>query len=156
MTQNIITGVEDQHISETTVGPVYEGNRKMSFIYTYDYGKSGGAVGAQYLSGPPMPKNFVITGASFLDVIAAVTSGGAATVSLGVETATDIRTAQLLATAPALNAPGRVDLATNPVITEETTFIKTTAQRRPLMTIAAADLTAGKFVLVIEGNLSRD
>lgn len=155
MTQNPITGVEERDVSESSIGPIYESGRKMSFAYTYDFAKTGGAVGTQYLSGPAMPKDFISTGASFIDVITAVTSGGAPTVSLGVETATDVRTAQALATAPALSAAGRVDLATNPAFAEETTFIKTTVQRRPLMTIAAAALTAGKFVLIIEGNLSR-
>jgi hypothetical protein len=155
MSQNPITGVEETLTYETTVGPVYQNGQKMSFEYTYDFAKQGGAIGTIFLPGRPMPKGFIVTGASFIDVIAAVTSGGAATVSLGVESAVDIRTAQTLATAPALSAIAVVDLATNPAFAEETTFIKTTVVRRPLMTIAAFALTAGKFVLVIEGNISR-
>jgi hypothetical protein len=155
MTQNPITGAEESQPSETSVGLVYLSKQKMSFEYTYDFAKSGGAVGTQYLNGPPMPDNFIVTGASFIDVLTAVTGGGGATVSLGIESATDVRTAQTLATAPALSAVAVVDLVTNPAFAEETTYIKTTAARRPLMTIGSAALTAGRFVLLVEGNLSK-
>lgn len=156
MTQNIITGSNQNFISETTIGPVYEDGIKRSFAFEYNFAKQGGAIGTLYLNGDPLPKDFIVTGASFIDVVTLVASGGAATVSLGLLTATDIRTAQTLSTAPALNAAARVDLATNPAFAEETTFIKTTAaSTRPLMTIASFDLTAGKFYLVIEGNQSR-
>lgn len=110
----------------------------------YDFATDAGAVGAINLRGDKIPSGAVVT-SSYLKVDTIVASGGAATVSLGVESAVDVRAAVVVATAPAINATGvRQGLVTNaaPVLT--------TADRHIVATIAVAALTAGRFSVIVE------
>jgi hypothetical protein len=112
----------------------------------YDFSVNGGAVGAITLTGDTIPAGALVIDA-FLIVDTIVTSGGAATVSLGVEGAADLRAAATLATAPALNAAAALKFtaftgASNPIVT--------TQARSIVATVATAALTAGVFRVVVE------
>lgn len=107
--------------------------------WDYDFATDGGAQGAITLRGGELPSGALVIDARVV-VTANVTSGGAATVSIGLEAATDMRAAATLATAPALNATG-VKALLNPVLT--------TAARDVVATVATADLTAGTFYVVV-------
>lgn len=122
----------------------YIGRTKWARAY-YDFATDGGAVGAINLRGDKLPSGARIL-STHIDVATAVTSGGAATVSLGVETATDIRAAATLATAPSLAAVATPLGA----VTRATAAAKTTAERHVVATIATAALTAGRFSVLIE------
>ena len=79
----------------------YVGRTKWGRAF-YDFATDGGAVGAINLRGDKLPSGARII-SSYIDVTTQVTSGGAATVSLGTEAATDIRAAATLSTAPKLD-----------------------------------------------------
>ena len=113
--------------------------------FTYDFSVHGGALGPINLM--PLPDNATAIKA-FYEQRIAFTSGGAATVSLGV--ATDDAVGILTATAfdNAIFATGYHDTACDGTATNFTT--KTTAARYIIMGIAGAVLTAGKFKLWIE------
>ena len=121
----------------------YVGRTKWARAY-YDFATDGGAIGAINLRGDMIPSGAVILN-TVIRVATAVTSGGAATVSLGVEAATDTRAAATLATAPALSTTGvKPGAVTNAAPTE------TTADRHVVATIAAFALTAGRFSVLVE------
>jgi hypothetical protein len=107
--------------------------------WDYDFATDGGAVGAITLRGGEIPTNAVVIDAR-VDVTTAVTSGGAATVSLDLNGAADLRAAATLATAPALSSTG-VKALLDPV--------KTTASRDVVATVATAALTAGAFSVYV-------
>lgn len=110
----------------------------------YDFATDGGAIGAINLRGDKVPSGAVIV-SSYLKVDTAVTSGGAATVSLGTEAATDVRAAATLATAPTLSATGvKQGAITNAAP------VALTADRHIVATVATAALTAGRFSVIVE------
>lgn len=112
--------------------------------FEYDFAVDGGAVGTLSLRGDRLPDDAVIT-SGMLHVKTALTSGGLATASLGVETAVDVLAVTGKATFT-LNAL----LDTVPVGTAATA-IRTTAGGKGLnMAIADAALTAGKFIVALE------
>lgn len=111
----------------------------------YKFSIDGGAISTITLrADSPIPAGAVIQG-GYIDVIAALTSGGAATVALQAEAANDLQTAITVAGAP-WSTTGRK--AITPAWSAAT-MIKTTVQRAPAMVIAAFVLTAGEFDLVI-------
>lgn len=122
----------------------YVGRTKWARAY-YDFATDAGAVGAINLRGDMVPSGAVVV-ASYVKVESAVTSGGAATVSLGIQTAVDVRAvATDLTTAPSLATTGvKVGLVTNalPALT--------TADKHIVATIATAALTAGRFSVLVE------
>ena len=123
-------------------------NRVRVAVYEYDFAKDGGAVGDITLRGPDLPIGACVD-FGLLDVLTAVTSDGSATIALKAVSSEEI----LAATGKAsftLNAT----LATVPVGTAATT-IKCTARKKPVMTIAAAALTAGKFRLAMRYMVTR-
>lgn len=122
----------------------YIGRTKWARAY-YDFATDGGAVGAINLRGDKIPSGARIL-STHIDVATIVTSGGAATVSLGIETATDVRAAATLATAPSLAAVATPLGA----VTRATAAAKTTAERHIVATIATAALTAGRFSVLVE------
>lgn len=122
----------------------YVGESKFARAY-YDFSQDGGAVGAINLRGDKLPSGAVVID-SYISVVTPVTSGGAATVSLGVESATDIRAAATLATAPALGTAA----VPKGAVTRATSAVQLTADRHVVATIATAALTAGKFSVIIE------
>ena len=120
------------------------GRTKWARAY-YDFATDGGAVGTIALRGDKIPSGARVL-STIIDVTTVVTSGGAATVSLGLETATDVRAAATLSTAPALNA------AASPLgaVTRATAALRTTADRDVSMAIGTAALTAGRFSVLVE------
>lgn len=122
----------------------YTGRTKWARAY-YDFATDGGAVGAINLRGDALPSGALVL-KSIIKTVTAVTSGGAATVSIGTEAATDIRAAATLATAPALNATGTLLGA----VTGATDPVALTADRHIVATIATAALTAGRFSVIVE------
>lgn len=111
----------------------------------YDFDDDGGAVSAITLRGDTIPSDAIVVD-TFIEVETAVTSGGAATVSIGVEGAADLRAADTLATAPALSTTGPKRSA---VRNGSTDPVKTTAEQSVVATVATAALTAGKFSVVL-------
>lgn len=124
--------------------PQYTGRTKWARGY-YDFATDGGAIGALNLRGDKIPAGARVL-ATYIDVTTIVTSGGAATVSLGVETATDVRAAAILGNAPSLAAVATPLGA----ITRATAATKTAAERHIVATIAVATLTAGAFSVLVE------
>jgi len=112
--------------------------------FEYDFAKDGGAIGAIALRGDRLPNDAVIT-SGMIHVNAAVTSGGAVTVTLGVETAVDVLASTLKA-ALTLNAL----LDTVPAGTAATAVRTTAAGRGLTMTIGVATITAGKITVALE------
>jgi hypothetical protein len=123
----------------------YIGRTKWARAY-YDFATDAGAVGALNLRGDKIPSGARVLSAH-IDVATIVTSGGAATVSIGVESATDIRAAATLGTAPSLAA---VACPVSAAVNRGTAAVKTTAERHIVATIATAALTAGRFSVLVE------
>lgn len=109
---------------------------------TYDFAVDGGAIGLiTPVNSPLIPKNAIIYG-GFIDVITGVTSGGAATISLGTSagsSAASLKAAVILGTEFAAGIRALV-----PVFTAGSS-VKMTAEGLLTMTVAAFALTAGKF-----------
>lgn len=148
MSQNIITGREESQEFSTTTGPLPKSAGKNSEVYLYDFAKMGGAVGDIFLRGHSLPKGAVVTN-SYMDVLTAITSGtSTATVAVAVEGAGDVQAATLVSAAP-WSTTGLKD-TTNPEPGVETGYIKTTTHRHPKVTVAVEALTAGKFYVVLE------
>lgn len=129
------------------------GRSKRSYKFTYDFSVLGGAQGTIVLTqiDGALPDKFVIQNA-LVDVITPLSSGGAATASLGTgQSAGDMQAATLVAGAPWSSAGLK---ATVILLGTIATQIKTTAARSPVIVIAIADLIAGKLNLFIEGFIS--
>lgn len=119
------------------------GHKKYAVGY-YDFATDGGAVGDITLRGDSLPSGAIITDA-LLHVDTILTSGGAATVAIKVESAADINAADAIGGAPwSTTGAKRADF------TATTAPVKTTAARNIVATVAAAALTAGKFSVVVE------
>ena len=124
-----------------------------TYKFTYDFAVNGGAVSTIVLSQAdgPLPTNFVIQNAS-LDILTALTSGGAATAGLGTpQGAGDLVTATLISGAPWSSTGPK---ATAVLLATVGTWIKTTAGRSPAIVVGLFALTAGKFHLFVEGYVS--
>lgn len=110
----------------------------------YSFATDGGAVGDITLRGDSLPSGAIITDA-LIHVDTALTSGGAATVAIKVESAADINAADAISGAPwSTTGAKRADL------TATTAPVKTTAARNIVATVATAALTAGAFTVVVE------
>jgi hypothetical protein len=113
----------------------------------YDFAVDGGAVGTISLTaGSPIPAGATIIG-GYIDVITALASSGSATISCGVETATDV----VGATAVASWTTGRKTIlpALGSGSLTNSTVIRTTQARAVTITVGTAPLTAGKFDVVL-------
>jgi hypothetical protein len=109
----------------------------------YEFALDGGAVGDITLRGDALPSGAIITDA-LLHVDTAVTSGGAATLAIKVESAADINAADAVAGAPwSTTGAKRADF------TATSAPIKTTNIRNIVATVATAALTAGKFSVLV-------
>lgn len=130
--------------------PVIEGSTGLKEASgEYSFAADGGAVGAITLrsgnsAGNGIPGGSVILG-GYIEVDTAVTSGGAATISVGSEGAADLLAATAISGAP-WSTTGRKSVI--PVFTGVTT-VKTTVARSLTITIATAALTAGAFRVVV-------
>ncbi len=112
--------------------------------YEYDFAVEGGAVGDITLRGPGLPAGAIVTDGK-IHVITAITSGGAATAALKIESAADV----LAATAKAsLSLNAILDVV--PVRTAATSILVTTNGKKVVMTVAVAALTAGRLVVALE------
>jgi hypothetical protein len=119
-------------------------NRKASVVNTYDFSISGGAVGDIQLLGDWLPINSIVTRVSY-EVISALTSAGAAQVTLGhVDHPEGITT-----WAAYNNAKYTVGFHDGIPTGLAATFMnKLVTGRRPIyLTIGGAPLTAGKIVI---------
>lgn len=109
---------------------------------TYDFANDGGAIGLITPKNSPfIPKGAIILG-GVTDVVTGVTSGGAATISIGTDagsSAASIKAAVVLGTEFAAGLRAVVPLFTS------ATMFKMTAEGRLTLTVAAFALTAGKF-----------
>ena len=112
----------------------------------YDFATDGGAVGAITLRGDSIPSGAIVLDVA-LNVTTGLTSGGAATVSLGIEGAADVRAAATLSTAPALDAAA---VKRSALLNGSTAPVKTTAARSVVATVATAALTAGAFDVLVQ------
>ena len=112
--------------------------------YEYDFAVDGGAVGDITLRGEGLPEGAIVTDGK-IHVLTAITSGGSATAALKIESAADVLTATAK-TSFTLNAI--LDIV--PVRTAATAIRVTAAGNKPVMTVAVAALTAGKFILAVE------
>jgi hypothetical protein len=113
----------------------------------YDFAVDAGAQSTIAITaGTPIPSGSVVLG-GYVDVTTACTSGGAATIACQVEAANDILTAVAVATW----TTGRKNVLPAPTTGALTasTAVKTTAARNISIVIAAADLTAGVFNVVL-------
>lgn len=116
------------------------------FRADYNFASQGGAVGTIPLAGVAgIPANAAIISA-YIDVITPVTSGGAATAALQVESAADVQAAVVVSGAPWSTAGVKLSSAR----TAATAPIKTTAARDVSLVIAVAALTAGVFRVYVE------
>lgn len=108
--------------------------------WDYDFAVDGGAVGAITLRGDSIPSGSVVIDARVV-VTSGVTSGGAATVSLDLETAADLRAANAYNNATMQLSTTGVKALLNAV--------KTTAVRNVVATVGTTTLTGGAFSVIV-------
>lgn len=123
------------------------GNAKM----TYDFTVDGGAIATiTPVNSPTIPLGAIIIGGT-VDITTQVTSGGAATIALGLGSGAQ-NAALKGATAVASFTVGQ--MAIIPVFTAAT-YVKAAAAAQLTLTVAAFTLTAGRFdlnVVYMQGN----
>lgn len=109
----------------------------------YDFAVDGGTVGTLALRGDGIPTGAIIYDV-VIDVQTAPTSGGAATIGISSEGASDLQSAAAISGAPWSTATPK-----RGTLTATSTPIKTTAARSIAAVIGTAALTAGKFVVLV-------
>jgi hypothetical protein len=123
------------------------GNAKV----TYDFAVDGGAVSViTPANSPTIPLGAIILGGT-IDITTTLTSGGAATIALGLGAGAQ---AAALKAALAVASWTAGQLALIPVFTAAT-YVKATAAAALTVSIATAALTAGKFdvnLVYVQGN----
>jgi len=107
--------------------------------FKYDFSVHGGAIGAVTIQDKTIPTNALVLGGLIIDPDTDITSGGAATVSLGIKAAGDLHAADAIA-----------DINGAPLWADQFTLgttapIETASQEGLIVTIAVAALTAGVF-----------
>jgi hypothetical protein len=130
--------------------PIIEGTTRLkTAVAEYDFAIDGGAVGSIPLRGIDIHGGSVPAGATvysgYVEVVTPLTSGGAATAGLTLESAGDLVGNGTLISAAPWSSGGRKNLT--PAWTAAGT-IKTTATRGPTLTVGVAPLTAGKIRVV--------
>lgn len=113
-------------------------------VAVYDFATDGGAVSTITLRGDTIPSGATITDA-LLNVTTVLTSGGAATVSLGSEAAGDIQAAAAIS-----GAPWSTTGAKRVTLTATSAPVRTTAARSLTAVVGTAALTAGAFTITVE------
>lgn len=116
------------------------------WVFEYDATKDALVQGDVTLRGAPIPVGAVIVG-GYVDVIAAVTSDGSATVALKVTSTADI----LAATAKTSLSLAALLIAVPDFATVADAVRVASSPKSVVATIAAADLTAGKFQVHLFG-----
>lgn len=115
------------------------GNAKM----TYDFAVDGGAIATiTPANSPTLPLGAIILG-GVVDILTTLTSGGSATIALGLGSGAQVA-ALKGATAVATWAAGMTGIVLVPVFTAAT-YVKVAAATALTLTVATAALTAGKF-----------
>lgn len=131
-----------------TVGNAqYTGRTKWARGY-YDFATDGGAVGAINLRGDKLPAGAQIVSA-YVYVPTGLLPTTTSTMSLGVESAADLRAAGVVTSATGGKLDGTVATALTSA-TRATAPIVTTAERHIVATIAAGTFTAGTFSVLVE------
>jgi len=133
--------IADDQVTNAKLGPV---NIK-ALKFQYDFADLGGAQGAITLTddadaAQTIPDNAIVTH-TYIEGITSATSGGSATIALGYTGAT---TAIIAATA---FDNGEFDAG---AVTQTSVVAKMTAAVSVLLTVATADLTAGKLNVWVE------
>lgn len=124
----------------------YTGRTKWARAY-YDFATDGGAVGAINLRGDKIPSGAHVLGTYVNVATLCASATTAATVSLGIETATDLRAANAINNATAtLTSTGNKLL----LVTRASVPLAATAERHIVATIAVEALTAGRFSVFVE------
>ncbi len=118
--------------------------KKRVAYFEYDFNRDSGAVGDITLRGNSLPEDAIIT-KGMIHLKTALTSGGSATIALKVEGVADTRAATAVAT---WQTNALLDVV--PAGTAATAIRTTVAGRQVVMTVATADLTAGKFIVALE------
>lgn len=119
-----------------------QGRRRTAYA-EYSFATDGGAVGDIVLRGDSVPSGAVVVDA-LLRVTTALTSGGAATVAIKLESAADVNAADAISGAPwSTTGAKRADF------TSTSAPILTTAARSITATVATAALTAGAFKVLL-------
>lgn len=113
-------------------------------IAEYDFAKDGGVSGDIALRGDTLPSGAIVSDV-LLHIDTVPTSGGAATIALKSEGAADLQAAAAISGAPWSTAGAK-----RVTLDADTAPVKTTADRAITATIATADLTAGKFRVIVE------
>lgn len=129
--------------------PIIEGTSAVkSIVAEYDFAKDGGAIGDISLRGATLPAGSVVIG-GWVEGDDVLTSGGAATVGLGIEAANDLDGPIAFNTgwgaATEVDAPiafASVSITSGPLP-------RTTAPRVPKLRVNTAALTGGKFTITI-------
>jgi len=124
-----------------------EGTRDLkAWFGSYDFAVDGGVAGTITLrsNDGPIPNGSYVVG-GLLEVVTAATSGGSATVAVQTVAANDTVNAAAISGAP-WSSTGRKSVI--PAFTGATS-LKTTAATSPAIVIGTADLTAGKFNVVL-------
>ena len=153
MVQNAVTGREESAITEHSVGVRPGGDaRRRQAVYDYVFSRDGGTVGTFLMRGPVLPLNAIITDA-YIDVVVAPTSDGAATIGLGFASTTDINAEDAVSGAP-WSATGQADADAGPEPGTEGGYIKLTAAVGLQITIGTAALTAGRFSVIVNYDVS--
>lgn len=122
----------------------YVGRTKWARAY-YDFATDGGAIGALTLRGDAIPAGAVVLSAT-VNVATGLLPVTTSTISLGIESATDVRAAAVATGTVVLSAAGTVLSAA----TRATAPVVTTVDRSVVATIAAGAFTAGRFSVLVE------
>jgi hypothetical protein len=113
---------------------------------TYDFSVDGGAVGAiELASSIVIPANAIIMG-GLIDGITLPTSGGAATIAVGLGTGAQAAALKAATAIASYTAGGLISIV--PVWTAATA-VKVTVDSKISITVATAALTVGKFAINI-------
>lgn len=138
--------IRTEHLQADSVGNAQtDANQPKHLTFLYDFAALGGATGSLTLtaedgSAQTIPDNAIITNA-YAEVETAVTSGGSATVALGIIANTDAF----------VGATAKASLGLNVVLnTVNDLPLKPGVAAPVLATIATAALTAGKIRVYVE------
>lgn len=118
------------------------------FTFLYDFAKHGGAVGSITVGPKLIPPETIIT-QGIIRTITAVTSAGAATIAMHLNSSEDVLAAEGKAS---FSLDALIDVV--PVGTAATSII-CTAHTQLTVVVATAALTAGKFTVTLQGYSSQ-
>lgn len=135
-----------QRTHQSKVGASQSGQPKPNrLVAEYDFAVDGGVTGDIALRGDTLPSGAHVEKATIITETAP-TSAGAATVALKAEGAADLNAADAISGAP-WSAAG---IYAADKFLDGAARVKTTADRAITATVGTADLTAGKFKVVVD------